>query len=174
MDTAPEEKATGTASPEPPPRGGAILLYDGVCGLCNRLVRFLLARDRRGRLRFAPLQSGFSARALARHGRDATRLDTVYLVTRPGTPAERVLSRSRAVLGALEELGGGWRLSGILLRIVPGPLRDAVYGLVARVRYRVFGRSERCVLPRPEDRARFLDVGEGGGNPDRDRVPRGN
>ncbi|MFN2387056.1 MAG: thiol-disulfide oxidoreductase DCC family protein [Thermoanaerobaculia bacterium] len=154
-------KATGNASPESPPRGGAILLYDGVCGLCNRLVRFLIARDRRGRLRFAPLQSGFAARALARHGRDAARLDTVYLITRPGTSSERVLSKSRAVLGALEELGGSWRPVGILLRVVPPILRDALYGLVAQVRYRVFGRSDRCVLPPAEDRARFLDVGQG-------------
>jgi predicted DCC family thiol-disulfide oxidoreductase YuxK len=160
MDPAAEPRAAGSAPPDLLPRGGAILLYDGVCGLCNRLVRFLLARDRRGRLRFAPLQSGFSARALARHGRNAARLDTVYLIAEPGTPAERVLSRSRAVLGALEELGGGWRLAGLLLRLVPAPLRDAVYGVVAKIRYRVFGRSERCVLPRPEDRARFLDTGE--------------
>jgi predicted DCC family thiol-disulfide oxidoreductase YuxK len=158
---APAVRATGPSAPLAPPQGGAILLYDGVCGLCNRLVRFLLARDRRGRLRFAPLQSGFSARALARHGRDATRLDTVYLITQPGTAGERVLSRSRAVLAALEELGGAWRLAGTLLRVVPGPLRDALYGLVAKIRYRVFGRSDRCVLPPPEDRARFLDFGEG-------------
>lgn len=157
MDAA--AKAPRSGSPGTVPSGGAILLYDGVCGLCNRLVRFLLARDRAANLRFAPLQSGFAAKALARHGLDPARIETVYLITQPGAATERVQSKSRAVLAALGELGGAWRLAGIL-RIIPGPLRDAVYDLVAKIRYRVFGRSDRCVLPPPEMRGRFLDLPE--------------
>lgn len=152
-------KAPRFPSPGALPPGGAILLYDGICGLCNRLVRFLIARDPSGSLRFAPLQSGFATKALARHGLDPAGLNTVYLITHPGTAAERVLSKSRAVLAALGELGGAWRLAGAL-RILPGPLRDAVYDLVAKIRYRVFGRSDRCVLPPPEMRGRFLDLVE--------------
>ena len=157
MNTA--AKAPPSPSPGILPPGGPILLYDGVCGLCNRLVRFLVARDRSGHMRFAPLQSGLAAKALTRHGLDRARLDTVYLITQPGTPAERVQSKSRAVLAALRELGGAWRLTGIL-RVVPGPLRDAVYDVVAKIRYRVFGRSDRCELPPPEMRGRFLDLVE--------------
>ena len=157
MNTA--AKTPRSVSPGTVPSGGAILLYDGVCGLCNRLVRFLFARDRSANLRFAPLQSGFAVKALVRHGLDPARVDTVYLMTEPGTAAERMQSKSRAVLAALGELGGAWRLAGVL-RIIPGPLRDAVYDLVARSRYRVFGRSDRCVLPPPEMRGRFLDLPE--------------
>jgi predicted DCC family thiol-disulfide oxidoreductase YuxK len=135
----------------------AVILYDGVCGLCNRYVQFVLAHDHRGRYRFAPLQGPFAARALARHGLVAPDApDSMVLLEAPGTPGERARLRSDAVLSILAGLGGGWRLAA-LLRVVPGFLRDAVYALVARIRYRVFGRSDHCAVPPPHARARFLD-----------------
>lgn len=143
-------------SEEAPAASGPIILYDGVCGLCNRLNRFVLARDAAGRFRFAALQSRVAAEILGRHGRDPRDLDTLYLVLEPGRPGERLLQKSDAVLWILRELGGGWRLAGAL-RVVPRTIRDLAYDLVARSRYRVFGRYDACPVADPRHRARFLD-----------------
>jgi len=140
------------------PRSNPIILYDGVCGLCNSLVQFLLKRDSDGRLRFASLQSDFATRVLQRHGFDPKDLDTMHLVENYDQPGERVLQRSTAILRAGRELGGVWSFLAALGRVVPRPLRDMFYGLVARNRYRVFGKYETCMLPDPNQRSRFLDV----------------
>lgn len=133
------------------------MLYDGVCGLCNRLVQFILKRDRNDRFLFASLQSEFAATLLKRHGADPHDLDTFYVVIDHGQPGERVLMRSDAILHVVKTLGGIWTLAGAG-RILPKVLRDAMYRLVARNRYRVFGKHESCMLPSPEHRAKFLDV----------------
>jgi len=135
-----------------------IILYDGVCGLCNRLVQFLLKHDRHGRLRYASLQSDFAAKVLQRHGFDPKDLDTLHVIENYDQPAERVLQRSDAVLRAGRELGGIWFPLASLARIVPRPLRDLFYRFVARNRYRVFGKYDTCMLPDPNQRNRFLDV----------------
>ena len=140
------------------PGTNPIILYDGVCGLCNSLVQFLLKRDSDGRLRFASLQSDFATRVLQRHGFDPKDLDTMHLVENYDQPGERVLQRSTAILRAGRELGGVWSFLAALGRVVPRPLRDMFYGLVARNRYRVFGKYETCMLPDPNQRSRFLDV----------------
>jgi predicted DCC family thiol-disulfide oxidoreductase YuxK len=138
-------------------RARTVVFYDGVCGLCNRFTQFLLARDRTGRIAFAPLQ-GTTARArLTRYGVDPTDLDTVYVIADCGLPTERVYARSPAVLHALRQLPGAWPILARLSLLIPRPIADAVYRLVARSRYRVFGRLESCPLPRPEWRTRFLD-----------------
>jgi predicted DCC family thiol-disulfide oxidoreductase YuxK len=134
-----------------------IILYDGVCGLCNRMVQFLLKRDQKGRLRFASLQSDFAAKILTRHGIDPKDLDTVQVVTNYEQPDERVLGRSDAILRASSELGMPWTALATIARIVPRALRDIVYGFVARNRYRVFGKYETCMLPDPNQKHRFLD-----------------
>ena len=135
-----------------------ILLYDGVCGLCNRMNQFVLGHDRAGVFRFASLQSALAGRILARHGRDAADLDTVYVVVNPDQPDEHLLARSDAVIFVLKQLGGFWGLTGFVLRFKPRFLRDLGYRVVARNRYRFFGRSETCFLPSSENRGRFLDV----------------
>ena len=135
-----------------------IIFYDGVCGLCNRSVQLVLRNDRRGVFRFAGLQSGFAARVVARHGEDARELETVCVVLDMDGPGERLLVRSDAVGFVLRELGGGWGVLGLALRIIPGAVRDWGYGVVARHRYRVFGKYEACPAPRAEDRGRFLDL----------------
>src|SRR5918998_3679550 len=104
-----------------------IVLYDGVCGLCNRGVQFLLKRDKRGQLQFASLQSDFAAKVLGRHGIDPKDLDTVYVVVNHNQPDEKILGRSDAVLRAWHELGGAWQLLSATGRIIPRPLRDLVY-----------------------------------------------
>lgn len=145
-----------------------IILYDGVCGLCNRLNQFVLRRDPDAIFRFASLQSPFAASILSRHGANPQDLDTVYVVVNhdlakhapdnAAQPDEGLLPRSDAVLFVLKRLGGIWKLLGLLLELLPRVLRDAAYRLVARNRYRIFGRSETCMLPNPEHRGRFLDI----------------
>jgi len=132
-----------------------IILYDGVCGLCSRLVQFILKRDKRDYFRFASLQSEFASSLLQKHGRDPRDLDTVYVVTDYGQPTERLLARSDAILFLLRQLGGIWKLAS-LGNILPRTMRDAIYKLVARNRYRVFGRYDSCLLPEPKHRAKFL------------------
>ena len=135
-----------------------IIFYDGVCGLCNALVQFLIRRDKRGALRFASLQSDLAAKVLGRHGIDAADLDTVQVVVNYEQPDERVLNRSDAILRACGELGGSWKILAAVARIIPRPLRDLVYRFVARNRYQVFGKYETCLLPEPKQRSRFLDM----------------
>ena len=135
-----------------------ILFYDGVCGLCNSMVQFLLKRDRQGRLRYASLQSDFAAKVLHRHGIDPNDLDTLHVVENYDQPNERVLQRSDAVLRAGRELGGLWGVLATIVKIIPRPLRDIAYRFVAQNRYRVFGKYETCMLPDPDQRSRFLDV----------------
>jgi predicted DCC family thiol-disulfide oxidoreductase YuxK len=134
-----------------------ILLYDGVCGLCNRSVQFILRHDLRVLFRFASLQSPSAQTILVRHGADPADLDTVYLVVNYNQPDEALLARSDAVADILGRLGGVWNLLGAVLRIIPRPLRDWGYNLVARNRYRIFGHYDTCPLPTPETRSRFLD-----------------
>lgn len=130
-----------------------VLLYDGVCGLCNRLVRFVLKHDRQAHFRFASLQSVYAARILQPHDLDRNDLDTVYLVQESGT----LLVRSDAVISVLRELGGFRAAVAVALRILPKSLRDRGYRVVARRRYRVFGKYESCPLPEAKYRDRFLD-----------------
>ena len=131
-----------------------LVLYDGVCGLCNRLVRFLLAIDRRNVLCFAPLQGPTAARLAERHALPAELRSVVY-VRNFGLKHERTYLRSDAILRALGDVGGLWALCAIF-RLVPRFLSDAVYDVVARHRYRWFGRYDECPLPSPQQRARFL------------------
>jgi len=129
---------------------GPLVLYDGQCGLCNHSVQLIIRHDRRGRFRFAALQSDAGQALLARHGLAADVIDTVVLVD-----GGRAFTRSRAAL----RIAGGMDAPWPLLRafaIVPRPLADVVYDFVARNRYRWFGRSDACMLPPPEVRARFL------------------
>ena len=137
-------------------KSNPIIFYDGVCGLCNRLIQFVLKRDKRDYFRFAALQSDLASTTLQRHGRDPHDLDTVYVVVDYSQPAERLLARSDAILFVLRELGGIWKIVAFG-RILPLALRNLAYKLVAQTRYRVFGKYDSCMLPGPKDRAKFLD-----------------
>lgn len=135
----------------------AVILYDGVCGLCERTIRFVLKRDRGGVFRFAALQSPAARQILARHGIRESSLETFYLVQDFGLATERVLGKSSAALGVLSRLQGPWRLAGVA-RVLPETLRDRVYDAIARRRYRIWGRCDACPLPDPMYRHRFLDA----------------
>ena len=135
----------------------AIVLYDGVCGLCNRAVQFLLKRDRHDRFQFASLQSDVAARVLQRHGMDPKSLDTVYAVLNYGEPNETLLAKGDAFLFFAKVIGGIWSVAQVG-RIIPRPIRNWLYDLIARHRYQVFGKSESCMLPDPKQRHKFLEV----------------
>jgi predicted DCC family thiol-disulfide oxidoreductase YuxK len=135
---------------------GPVLLYDGLCGFCNGTVQFILARDRRGTMRFATLQGEFARQVIARHPELAA-VDSLILVDRDAaTGDERVYARSAGALRVARYLGGPWSAMQALT-IVPLFLRDWAYDLFARFRYRVFGRYDSCPVPTPEQRARFID-----------------
>ena len=125
-----------------------IVFFDGVCGLCNATVDLLLRADRHHRLLFAPLQ-GETAHARLGLPADAP-LDTLVLLDAHGRH-----DRSSAVLRIAHHLGGPWRVL-VVFRLVPRPVRDAVYRFIARHRYAWFGQRAACRLPTPAERDRFL------------------
>lgn len=132
-----------------------LVLYDGICGLCNRFVAFLLRHDRGDKFRFAPLQSEFAQTLLRNRGLRPIDFDTVVVIADFCQPAERALTRSQAVLWVLGSLGGIWKFSAIA-KLIALPLREGLYNFIARHRYQVFGKYSECPLPRPEDRHKFL------------------
>ena len=126
-----------------------IVFFDGVCGLCNRFVNFVLPRDQRGELRFAPLQ-GETAQILL-PVEDRENLDTVIFFE-----DGKCWRRSAAVVRILTHLSLPWSMLATCLWLVPGPIRDVGYRTVSRFRYRLFGKSDVCRLPTPDEAARFL------------------
>ncbi len=136
--------------------GKTIVLYDGVCGLCNRLVRFLLRFDRRNCFRYAALQSDFAGQVLQKHGLNPRDLDSVTVITNYGLPSERAFTKSDAVMRAAWDLGGAWRIAETG-RVIPRAIRDWFYDRIARNRYRIFGKYDSCPIPRPEHRSNFID-----------------
>ncbi|MEW6366181.1 MAG: DCC1-like thiol-disulfide oxidoreductase family protein [Acidobacteriota bacterium] len=134
-----------------------IVLYDGVCGLCSHLIQFVAKRDQRRRFRFAALQSSFARGLLRRHSRDPEGLDTLYLVIDAGSPSERLLMKTRALLLVIEQLGGGWK-AACVLRVLPASLLDMAYDVLARARYRVFGKYDTCLVPASDLRERFIEA----------------
>ena len=127
-----------------------VILYDGVCVFCSRWVRFVASRDTARRFRFTAIQSAYGARLAQTFGIDPDDPDTNAVVH--GGVAYLRSDAALTVLGALP--GWGWVR---VLRAVPKPLRDAVYSLVARNRYRIFGRYEECFVPDAEMRARVIE-----------------
>ena len=140
------------SEPAPDPGAHPVVLFDGVCNLCNGAVQFILDRDPAGTFRFASLQSERAAALLRAHGLEPPAGDPESMVLIDGG---RVYERSSAALRIARRLRGGWSLLYALV-IVPRALRDAVYRVVARNRYRWFGKSDQCRVPTPELRARFL------------------
>jgi predicted DCC family thiol-disulfide oxidoreductase YuxK len=134
---------------------GSVLLFDGRCAVCSGAVRFILARDRSGTMRFAPLQGDTAREILARHPA-LNGVDALVLVEpgRGSTP-ERLWIKSDAVLQIAAYLGGPWRATGILA-LVPRPVRDGAYDLFAAWRHRLFARPITVPVPDPKTRERFL------------------
>jgi predicted DCC family thiol-disulfide oxidoreductase YuxK len=127
-----------------------VILYDGVCVFCSRWVRFVAVRDVERRFRFTAIQSGYGTRLARAFGIDPDDPDTNAVVH-----GGEAFFKSAAALTVLSHLPG-WRWVSVL-RLVPKPLRDALYNLVARNRYRVFGKYETCFVPEAELRARVME-----------------
>lgn len=136
--------------PYPQQDDHAIILFDGVCNLCNGAVNFLVDRDPNGRFKLGALQSDAAEPLLERNGLFPD-LESFVLIHQG-----RAYRRSEAALRVAWRLGGLWRLLYPLL-LVPRPLRDAVYDWIARNRYRWFGKRDTCRVPTSELRARFID-----------------
>lgn len=129
----------------------SIVLFDGVCNLCNGFVQFIISHDPAGRFRFTALQSEAGQALLAQHGQlPAATPETVMLLEN-----EQLYTHSTAALRITKGLSWPWRGLAVAL-VLPRFLRDAAYRFVARNRYRWFGRQESCWLPTPELKARFL------------------
>ena len=129
-----------------------LVFIDGTCVFCNRLVAFILRRDRRNVFRIAHLQGEVAQAVLARHGLELD-VDAVYAVTGFDTPDERVWLDGAAGRVIWPQLF--WLAH--VLKIVPLFVLDPVYRLFARFRYRLFGQADHCIVPTPEQRARFID-----------------
>lgn len=136
------------------PRGG-LVLYDGVCGLCDRAVQFLLAQDRHRILTFAPLQGETARSALGSQEQTSKDFTTIVFIRGHPTAHAATYVKSEAFCEILKEIGGFWRIVS-WLRIVPRRVRDLVYDLIAQNRYRWFGKYAECRIPSPEQRSRFL------------------
>ena len=139
-----------TARPETPAGDHPVVLFDGVCNLCNGLVQFIIPRDPEGRIHFAPLQSDAGKALLSGHGLPAGNLDSVVVVE-----GDDVYRKSDAAIRLAELLGWPYRAASVG-KVVPKPLRDGLYDIVAANRYDVFGRKDQCMLPDDDVRDRFL------------------
>jgi predicted DCC family thiol-disulfide oxidoreductase YuxK len=128
-----------------------IVLFDGVCNLCSGSVQFILKRDKKNQFLFGSLQGNYGQEMLRKYQLPANEFNSFMLIE-----GEKLYTKSSGALRMLKHLGGAWALLYVLI-IVPKFIRDAVYNLVARNRYRWFGKKNECWLPRPEWKARFLD-----------------
>lgn len=128
-----------------------ILLFDGVCNLCNGFINFIIDRDKNHQIKFASLQSDFAAELMASRSLDPDYFDSVVLIK-----GSETFVKSRAALEILKTLGFPWKLfyAGI---IIPEALRNVIYDWIARNRYGWFGKRDTCRVPTPELKERFLD-----------------
>jgi predicted DCC family thiol-disulfide oxidoreductase YuxK len=138
-----------------------LVVFDGLCSLCNRSIRWFLRHDRHDRLRFAPSDDPAIAELMAAHGilrgsPVSNGPDTILIFRNIGTPVEELLVRSNAVLACLRVLPQPWPALAAILRLIPRPFRESGYRFVARWRYRVWGRYDSCPIPTAEERRQFL------------------
>jgi predicted DCC family thiol-disulfide oxidoreductase YuxK len=132
-----------------------VLLYDGSCGFCAESVQLVLRHDRRGTLQFAALDGTFGREVLARHPELGQVDSVVWYDPGDGRSSDRLLTRSAAALRVARYLGGPWRFASVAA-LVPRFLRDALYDLVARHRHSLVPGGPQCLVPTPDQRARFL------------------
>jgi predicted DCC family thiol-disulfide oxidoreductase YuxK len=128
-----------------------VILFDGVCNLCNAAVRFVIKRDKRNRFLFASLQSSFGQQQLSKERLNSVELQTIVLLKE-----NKVFLQSDAALEIARHLSGIWP-AFYLLKIFPRFIRDAVYNFISRNRYNFFGKTESCMIPDPKLRAKFIE-----------------
>ena len=144
------------AQGSPDAQGRHLVLYDGVCGLCNRLLQFLLRHDQRAVFAFASLQSAAGRAVVEQTGGDPDDLTSFYVVADFQSPHPRVFVKSDAAVFVASQLGWPWRALRVA-DVLPRVLRNGVYDVIARTRYQIFGRYEQCLMPREEYRSRFVE-----------------
>lgn len=127
-----------------------IILFDGVCNLCDSSVQFIIKRDPEGKFKFASLQSGIGQELLKKHGLKST-INSFVLIENG-----KVYVKSGAAIRICKQLYGLWKMSTVFL-VIPPFIRDSLYGVIAKNRYKWFGKKESCLLPSPEWKNRFLD-----------------
>jgi predicted DCC family thiol-disulfide oxidoreductase YuxK len=127
------------------------ILFDGVCNFCNTSINFIIDRDSKSIFQFAALQSEVGQELLIKHHLKTTDFDTVILIN----DENKIYQKSDAALEIARNLDGFWKMFYIF-KILPSFLRNPIYDLVARNRYRIFGRTDACRIPTPELKARFL------------------
>lgn len=127
-----------------------LVMFDGVCNMCNAAVQFIIKRDRTDRLRYASLQSDHAQKLLPQYDLPANYLDS-FILLEDG----KLYTRSTAALRVARYFKGLWRLLYVFI-IIPSPIRDAVYDFIGRNRYKWFGKKDQCMMPTPEQRAKFL------------------
>ncbi|MCA0959533.1 thiol-disulfide oxidoreductase DCC family protein [Muricauda ruestringensis] len=132
--------------------GKKIILFDGVCNLCNNSVQFVIKRDKNDVFRYAALQSDVGQQLLKQRHIDTIAVDSIILIE----PGVAYYTKSDAALEIAQDLGGLWKLSAIFSWI-PATIRNRIYDFVAKNRYKWFGKQESCMIPTPELRAKFLD-----------------
>jgi len=127
-----------------------VILFDGVCNFCNYWVNFAIKRDKKKKLRFTPLQGETAGQLLPRYHLNPTSLSSVILVDKG-----KAWTQSSAAIRICKHLDGGWKLFYGLM-IIPKFIRDFFYNIIARNRYKWFGKKDTCMIPGPEWRDRFL------------------
>lgn len=138
-------------APDPLTQPEAVILFDGVCNLCSRSVQFIINRDPAAYFKFASLQSGFGQQKLQQLELDQQVFHSIILIN-----GDSVYQRSDAALEIAKKLSGAWPLF-YGFKILPRFLRDAVYNLISRNRYKLFGKKDACWIPTPELKSRFKD-----------------
>ncbi len=128
-----------------------VILFDGVCNMCNSFVQFVIKRDKKSIFKFASLQSVYGQGLQAHFKLTEQGMDTVLLYD-----GMQVLTRTDASLTILSSLGGAWKMM-VVFKIVPRFIRNFIYNILAKNRYKLFGKQENCLIPSPEIRERFLD-----------------
>ncbi|WP_299485481.1 thiol-disulfide oxidoreductase DCC family protein [uncultured Allomuricauda sp.] len=128
-----------------------IILFDGVCNLCNGAIQFIIKRDKTDTFRYAPLQSEIGEQLIAERAIDTSKVDSIILIE----PGIAYFTKSDAALRIAQDFGGLWKALAIFTWI-PKTFRDAIYDLVAKNRYKWFGRKDACMIPTPELQAKFL------------------
>ena len=134
------------------PEGKQLILFDGVCNLCSASVQFIIKRDKKDVFRYASLQSDLGEQFIKERNIDTTKVDSIILVE----PGKAYHVKSSAAIRIAKHLGAAWPLLQIFL-ILPSFLRNFFYDIIAKNRYKWFGRQDACWLPTPELKAKFLD-----------------
>ena len=130
-----------------------IILFDGVCNLCNGAVQYIIKRDKKDTFRYAALQSEIGKKLVNERGIDTSKVDSIILIE----PNIAYHIKSSAAIEIMNEFGGLWKIMNIFKYIFPTSFRDLIYDFIAKNRYKWFGKQDNCMIPTPELKAKFLD-----------------